>query len=577
MKNRYLHSLSVTVGATALAAATLAAAAESDFTWSTVVNNNDLMPTDDEPCLQTEPPLRCFFNSYNQPSVNAFGLVVMRARSRGGSGQPATHGIYTRDMSLDGNPIVRILDRSSPVPEPNNLNTLFVETPAFPRIDMWWNTIATRGNHAPVWQYLLEGGSETRVGTTGIYTNPFGELVTGAAKLGAVPDFAFFAVPDVEPPIPFDVFPGAPAVTMGNTIVFKGNYTTDGVGRTGVFFRQLKDKAIPSSEGSLAPAAGTKPVVLIANNTDTAIPGTRPPVPFGSTSPPSAVGRLVVFAGFDDEANPTLGGIYLAPLARTPRLTPLVSIGEQVPGQDDGVTFSNLGEGVAFDGRYVGFWGAWGTVTATDPGSGEAICVSGCRDVVVHCPTEGNTDRIEFCLDQCSEPNGCTVQVPEQQGIFVHDTVRRRTITVAKTGRDFDEFLFWNFSGKVPGVGQGDEGGEDDGEPARWRSSAFVAVSAGRGATFRAAFKAETEDVVGIYLATGPEQAIQTVLDTTVAGQDLDPEAPVDSTITELGLEREGLRGDWLAISAKMGIEGGTEEEGMAGVYLTRVPTIPRP
>ncbi len=52
----------------------------------------------------------------------------------------------------------------------------------------------------------------------------------------------------------------------------------------------------------------------------------------------------------------------------------------------------------------------------------------------------------------------------------------------------------------------------------------------------------------------------------------MDPEAPAGSTITELGIEREGLRGDWLAVSAKMGIEGGTEEDGMAGVYITRVP-----
>ena len=55
----------------------------------------------------------------------------------------------------------------------------------------------------------------------------------------------------------------------------------------------------------------------------------------------------------------------------------------------------------------------------------------------------------------------------------------------------------------------------------------------------------------------------------------MDPEAPAGSKITELGLEREGLRGDWLVVNAKMGIEGGTEEDGMAGIYLTRVPVTP--
>ena len=42
--------------------------------------------------------------------------------------------------------------------------------------------------------------------------------------------------------------------------------------------------------------------------------------------------------------------------------------------------------------------------------------------------------------------------------------------------------------------------------------------------------------------------------------------------VTEVGLEREGLRGDWLAVSAKMAVEGGTEEDGMAGVYITHLP-----
>jgi len=59
-------------------------------------------------------------------------------------------------------------------------------------------------------------------------------------------------------------------------------------------------------------------------------------------------------------------------------------------------------------------------------------------------------------------------------------------------------------------------------------------------------------------------------------GTNLDPDsAPPESKIRELGLEREGLRGDWLAINARMGVEGGTEEDGMAGVYVTRVPITP--
>ena len=62
-----------------------------------------------------------------------------------------------------------------------------------------------------------------------------------------------------------------------------------------------------------------------------------------------------------------------------------------------------------------------------------------------------------------------------------------------------------------------------------------------------------------------------TAVDTTTSGQVLDAEAPPDSVVSEVGLEREGLRGHWLAINASMEVEGGEEEDGMAGVYITQV------
>ena len=77
--------------------------------------------------LRSPTPRRCFFNSYNQPSVNLDGTVVVRARSRGGWPMgPPIHGIYTRDMVTAG-PIVSVLDRTTPVPAPNNLGATFVE------------------------------------------------------------------------------------------------------------------------------------------------------------------------------------------------------------------------------------------------------------------------------------------------------------------------------------------------------------------------------------------------------------------------------------------------------------------
>ena len=52
----------------------------------------------------------------------------------------------------------------------------------------------------------------------------------------------------------------------------------------------------------------------------------------------------------------------------------------------------------------------------------------------------------------------------------------------------------------------------------------------------------------------------------------IDPEAPENSTILELGIERESLRGNWLTVNASLGIENGSEEDGMAGIYLTELP-----
>ena len=548
-------------------------------TWAKVVNNHDLMP--DDPKGRT-------FNSYNQPSVNVNGVVVIRARSRGGEGQGQgsgmpTHGIYTRDMSVAGSPIIRILDRTAVVPQPNNTEypvpngdgaksfTRFVETPSFPRIDMWSNTIATRGNHQPVWSYGDEG-AETRLGTTGIYTNPFGDLITGASKLGTVSGFDYFAVPGLYPPTAFDVFPGSPAVTGmgGDTIVFKGNYTVGGKGRTGVFFRTLYESSVNGGAGG-----GAGLVTLIANNTDTYIPGTGETEVFGSTSTPSAADGKVVFAGFDNEDNPTLGGIYLAPLAATPKLTALVKIGNRVPGEGaSGSSFNRLGEGTAFDGRYVGFWGAWGSETVP---------------VRLYCPKEGNKDRIDYCNQTlvCADtgqtfgdPNTAKsdgtghyqeVPVSVHQGIFVVDVRSGQAWQVAKTVTQFDDFQFWTYSGRTPCVGSGghgEEGAEEDGEMARWRSSSFVAVSG-----LNIAFKATGGGVTGIYLGNVKDQSYVTVLDTRMDGQAVDSNAPAGLTITEVGLEREGLRGRWLAISAKMGIAGGSEEDGMAGIYLTTIST----
>lgn len=546
------------------------------ITWSTVVNNSNEIPT--ATCHPADPSAVSTdcrtFNSYNQPSVNTNNLVVFRARSQGGGslGEPI-HGVYTRNMISQG-PIIRVMDRSTAVPQPNNRDAAFTEPPSFPRIDMNTNTIVTRGNHPPVWQVTNALGEVTeQAGTSGIYANPFGPLITAASKLGGIADFSFFAVPGLTGTY-FDVFPGAPAVTDGDIIVFKGNYTetSENSGsvpeaRTGVYYRVLTDNPIALPNGTtLSPAAGNNPVVTIADTRSTPIPGSD--TNFGSTAPPSAADGMAVFAGFDNEDDPHLGGIYLAALnGPMPKLTTLISIGGQVPGEDSSATFSRLGEGISFDGRFVAFWGAWGSAHTT---------------LVLQCPTEGNKDTIAYCNQLY--PNGDPVDVPLHQGIFVYDIHTGKTRAIAKSPADFDDFLFWNFSGHVPGVG------ETDSEPPRWRASAFVAVSGTAdnavNARFSVAFKARSGQIEngayvapidGIYLREGPGQTgITALVQTGMEGTIIDPQAVYtdpDSRmqtvlpVTDMGIERDGFRGNSIVVDVSMG----TEEAGWAGIYLGEV------
>lgn len=520
MNQSLKQSLSWFCFALLLCFGTLPTSAQS--TWTTVVNNGDYMPG----TLQ-------LFNSYNQPSVNDQGLVVFRARSKGGNGEPV-HGIYSRNMLLNRSGVERIFDKSSTVPQPNNNDVTFIEFPAFPRIDLLTKDIVTRGSSQPVWTYTLEDGSDTKVGTSGLFSFNGREAATAVNQMGAVPGYEYFQVPGAIPGTKFDQFPGSPTVTL-NKVVFKGNYTEDGIGKTGIFFRDLG--------GNDSTAA----VQLIAN-TSTRIPnqpvgGT---VTFGSTAPPSAARNMVVFAGFDNEDSPTLGGIYLASVQANIALHTLVGIGTQVPGEATGTGFTKFGEGLAFDGRDVAFWGAWGTET---------------RSITLLCPTDGNKDLLDYCNELY--PNGYVTSVPVHQGIFMFDTISGSLISLAKSPADFDDFLFWTFSGKAPG-----SAGSFDGEPARWRSSAFAAVS-GLLRPFQVVFKARKGSIDGIYAADTASAAITTLVDTSMTGRSLDPEAPAGSTITSVGIERESLRGRWLTLTASM-LDPATSES-WAGIYLRRV------
>ena len=74
MKPGYKKSLYLLVVVAVVTSTAVADEKENVFLWNTVINNNDLMPF-----AQGRT-----FNSYNPPSVNTKGMVVVRARSRGG-------------------------------------------------------------------------------------------------------------------------------------------------------------------------------------------------------------------------------------------------------------------------------------------------------------------------------------------------------------------------------------------------------------------------------------------------------------------------------------------------------------
>lgn len=515
----------------------MTAAQPAYFVWATAANSGDLMPGSSRT-----------FSSFNQPSINSAGLVVMRARSKGGSqaGEPI-RGIYARAMGGPLKPITVLMDNQTAVPTPNNLSydgqpTNFTEFPAFARIAASGSTVLTRAQSRPVWSYLLPDGSETRVGTSGLYAHRLGVPVTAVSQLGVVPGFDYFSVPGTAPGTRFDQFPGAPANAGSGAVAFKGNYSDAGVAKTGVFVRNFA-------------SSGTSPAVMLIANSDRLIPG-QPAggVRFGSTAPPSASDKHVVFVGVDDEASPSLGGIYRASLAPLPPLDALVTINSQVPDEPAGTVFNKLGESLSFDGRFLAFWGAWGTAQKT---------------VTLTCPAGGQVAVITYCWSQY--PSGTTtVQVPANQGFFVQDTQTRKTWSVMKTGGEWADFLYWTFSGRPPGVGESDA---EDFEAPRWRSAAFVAVE-GRGNSAQVAFKARRASIPfidGLYLATVPYSSatVSIMAETQSNAQALDSAAPVGAVISYLGLERDGLRGGWLAIAA--GMLNPSTNESWAGVYVTRI------
>ena len=251
----------------------------------------------------------------------------------------------------------------------------------------------------------------------------------------------------------------------------------------------------------------------------------------------------MVFTGLDVEDAPTAGGIFMAPLTANPTLTTVAGFQTVVP-KNGPYTLTAFGEGLSFDGRYVGFWGGWGTDTF---------------ERQVQCATDGNAIVRQACLDQ--DNNGTandgfyTFDVLVNQGIFLADTSLNKLFLVAQTGSLYDDFLFWNFSGNA-GQGGGDD--SEDLEGARWRSSAFLAIY-GNDVVFKAAQGyvnggyGKTGGTSGLFGAQDVSDAFSyhdlfTIMTTGMDGGLLDPKA-AGMDIVSLGIERDGFRNGRLALS----------------------------
>ena len=526
-------------------------------TWKTVADNNILIP--DSASLH--------FFSYSQPAVNTSGMVAFRGRARdaadggssGGSGSGSgsagmTRGVFAVDACASSPKIYTVADTSWVVPTPNSTAAQFTEFPSIPRIDINSAVIVTRGQSKPVW--TLDDGSQ--LGTSGVYATLKSGLTTAVNLLGSVAEFSYMQVPGASVPgTRFDQFAGSPTVTQGHYVVFKGNYTDGSNAPTGVYYRDL------NGSGS--------PVQRIAD-TNMLIPGTSSN--FGATAPPSAANGNVVFTGWDNEDAPTMGGIYLAHVAPDPALTTLVSIGTTpVPdatgtplppmaGASAPPTFSNVGEVLSYDGRYVAFWGAWDMQDPTQM-----------RTIALHCSSEGSKDVIAACNAQY--PGGVAyLPEPVNQGIFVLDTNSGKLWMAARAGNgeQFQDLLFWVFSGATGANGSAEE---IDAEPPRWRASTFVAVNGAQGVLFKGALtppSGGSAPASGIYGSAFTGSGMGPVFKLVAEGDDMtaiDPAAPAGSTVSSVGIEREALRGGWLTITIS---SLDAAEERWAGVYATYFP-----
>jgi hypothetical protein len=507
--------------------------------WYSVADTSTLVPGNTVP-----------FSIFGLPAINSNGLVAfsgISAPSTSETGETSSVlGVYTASSNNPAQSLKKVADTATLVPAPNTLTygqTLAKFGGFSPNasIDQSSPVVGFAANHPPVMQV-----GSGKAGSAGLYGNPATSLLTGVGLITVDP-YTYFQVPDLTMPAgtPFGALPVSPAVVNGTTFVFKGDYLNGTTLAMGVYFRDLQA------------SNGASPVELIASTVSTMIPNQG--VRFGYIGAPSAVGSDVVFVGYNRKDSPAAGGIYYSPLLPAPpsgdptNLVPLVTIGSPVPGET--ATFNQFSDNISFDGRYVGFWGAWGTETTT-------------RHIT--CPTDINPTVSAYC--QTVFPDGYDAKVPVHQGIFVYDRQTQTITTIAKTANGFSDFTYWPFVGTPPEVPPTTGGGSGEVEVSL-EAPAFVltpnvVVAGSTTGGFQVAFEASTGTADGIYMASGQGlDKIVTAVDTTMPSTTLNINADPTSQIKSIYLGREGMRDNWLTIGSTM-VDSATKAT-TSGIFST--------
>ena len=342
-----------------------AAAAAQTVTWQHVANNADDAPGSGTGYL---------FRSYNQPSINSDGLVVFRARSSSGGQQ--IDGVYTVDPV--GGVISKVLARNDTVPDPNN--TLYTgELAAFSGIPF---------NSPHRCQLVAAGHARPEPARMDLYPrrqrNPGRHLRHLCVRWR----------PGLDRSQPARCGCGAGSGDTELPVVRRTRCRTGHTLRSipWISDRCLEATMSPSRATAPIPSTGwERPASTTATSHHLADALHRPGRQFEHADPEPACRRrrevrchgtaecgciqhLLHRLGQRGCAHhgrhlPRPSPCKLAPgmlLNAVPLpLTTIVGIGDQVPGQAPGETFTNFGEALSLsnDGNHVAFWASWGTRT----------------------------------------------------------------------------------------------------------------------------------------------------------------------------------------------------------------------